>query len=46
MIVIQQLYRIKQFIFVSGFGGNVVRENVKSRAQWFVTNFDDLTKCL
>ncbi|XP_077254745.1 phosphoserine phosphatase [Temnothorax americanus] len=29
-----------------GFGGNVVRENVKSRAQWFVTNFDDLIKCL
>ncbi|KAG5309475.1 PREDICTED: phosphoserine phosphatase [Acromyrmex echinatior] len=29
-----------------GFGGNVIRENVKSRAQWFVTNFDDLAKCL
>ncbi|XP_024875909.1 phosphoserine phosphatase [Temnothorax curvispinosus] len=29
-----------------GFGGNVVRENVKSRAEWFVTNFDDLIKCL
>ncbi|XP_018357642.1 PREDICTED: phosphoserine phosphatase isoform X2 [Trachymyrmex cornetzi] len=29
-----------------GFGGNVIRENVKSRAQWFVTNFDDLVKCL
>ncbi|KAL6256536.1 hypothetical protein P5V15_012647 [Pogonomyrmex californicus] len=25
-----------------GFGGNVVRENVRLRAQWFVTNFDDL----
>ncbi|KAL0103554.1 hypothetical protein PUN28_017666 [Cardiocondyla obscurior] len=29
-----------------GFGGNVIRENVKSRAQWFVTNFDDLIKYL
>ncbi|XP_018342906.1 PREDICTED: phosphoserine phosphatase isoform X1 [Trachymyrmex septentrionalis] len=29
-----------------GFGGNVIRENVKSHAQWFVTNFDDLAKCL
>lgn len=29
-----------------GFGGNVIRENVRSRAQWFVTNFDDLANCL
>jgi len=37
---------INRFIFVLGFGGNVIRENVKSRAQWFITNFDDLAKCL
>nr|XP_012224723.1 PREDICTED: phosphoserine phosphatase isoform X2 [Linepithema humile] len=29
-----------------GFGGNVIRENVKSQAQWFVTNFNDLVKNL
>ncbi|XP_020295635.1 phosphoserine phosphatase isoform X2 [Pseudomyrmex gracilis] len=29
-----------------GFGGNVVRENVKSRAKWFVTNFHDLMRNL
>ncbi|EFN84626.1 phosphoserine phosphatase [Harpegnathos saltator] len=29
-----------------GFGGNVIRENVKSRAEWYVTNFNDLTKIL
>ncbi|XP_014486148.1 PREDICTED: phosphoserine phosphatase [Dinoponera quadriceps] len=29
-----------------GFGGNVIRENVKSRTQWYITNFNDLTKCL
>lgn len=29
-----------------GFGGNVIRESVKSRAQWFVMNFDDLRRSL
>ncbi|KAH0946281.1 hypothetical protein HN011_011866 [Eciton burchellii] len=27
-----------------GFGGNVIRESVRSRAQLFITNFNDLTK--
>ncbi|CAL1687597.1 unnamed protein product [Lasius platythorax] len=29
-----------------GFGGNVIRESVKARAQWFVMNFDDLRRSL
>lgn len=29
-----------------GFGGNVIRESVKSNAKWFVTNFDELTNNL
>lgn len=29
-----------------GFGGVAVREKVKAVADWFVTNFDDLTKVL
>lgn len=29
-----------------GFGGNIIRESVRSRAQWFVTNFDELTGSL
>ncbi|XP_032664883.1 phosphoserine phosphatase isoform X2 [Odontomachus brunneus] len=29
-----------------GFGGNVIRENVKLCSQWYVTNFNDLTKSL
>ncbi|XP_011260007.2 phosphoserine phosphatase isoform X2 [Camponotus floridanus] len=29
-----------------GFGGNVIRESVKSRSQWFVMNFDDLRRIL
>lgn len=39
-------YRYYRSIFITGFGGNAIRENVRSRAQWFVTNFDDLTKSL
>jgi len=39
-------YNYYRSIFLIGFGGNVIRENVKQRAQWFVTNFDDLAKCL
>ena len=27
-----------------GFGGNVVREKVKSQAPWFVTDFKELLK--
>ncbi|XP_072750118.1 phosphoserine phosphatase isoform X2 [Anoplolepis gracilipes] len=29
-----------------GFGGNVIRESVKSHAEWFVINFDDLRRSL
>ncbi|XP_015600682.1 phosphoserine phosphatase isoform X2 [Cephus cinctus] len=29
-----------------GFGGNIVRESVKSRAKWFVTDFNELAKAL
>ena len=29
-----------------GFGGNVVREGVKARAKWYVTDFDVLRKDL
>jgi len=37
---------ITDLFFFVGFGGNIIREHVKQRAQWFVTNFDDLAKCL
>lgn len=33
-------------IFIAGFGGNVVRENVKLHSEWFITNFDELINCL
>ncbi|XP_076622683.1 phosphoserine phosphatase [Colletes latitarsis] len=29
-----------------GYGGNVVRESVKLRAPWFITNFNELTNAL
>ncbi|CBK19509.1 Phosphoserine phosphatase [Caenorhabditis elegans] len=29
-----------------GFGGNVIREGVKARAKWYVTDFDVLRKDL
>lgn len=52
-IMIEIILQIKLFyyhyyrsIFITGFGGNVIRENVRLRAQWFVTNFDDLIKSL
>ncbi|XP_043248084.1 phosphoserine phosphatase [Colletes gigas] len=29
-----------------GYGGNIVRESVKLRAPWFITNFNELTNAL
>jgi len=31
---------------VIGFGGNVVRDVVKQQSDWFITNFDELTRLL
>jgi hypothetical protein len=30
----------------SGYGGNVIREEVKSKAKWFVTDFKELINAL
>ncbi|XP_034175298.1 phosphoserine phosphatase [Osmia lignaria lignaria] len=29
-----------------GYGGNVIRESVKSKSSWFITNFDELVNIL
>uniref|UniRef100_A0A1B6CZJ0 Phosphoserine phosphatase n=1 Tax=Clastoptera arizonana TaxID=38151 RepID=A0A1B6CZJ0_9HEMI len=29
-----------------GYGGNVIREEVKNKSQWFVTDFEELVECL
>jgi hypothetical protein len=29
-------------VFRLGYGGNVIREEVKSKAKWFVTDFKEL----
>lgn len=33
-------------IYITGFGGNVVREEVKKRASWYVTDFQELISFL
>jgi predicted TIM-barrel fold metal-dependent hydrolase len=33
-------------VSLSGYGGNVVREEVKSKAKWFVTDFKELINAL
>jgi len=37
----------KEIIFMcAGFGGNVVREEVKSRSEWYVESFQELIDAL
>jgi hypothetical protein len=40
------LYFLFCWVFVAGFGGNVVREEVKARAKWYVTDFQELIDAL
>lgn len=40
------VFTLFNIIFVTGYGGNVVRESVKSGAPWFVTDFKELINAL
>jgi hypothetical protein len=33
-------------VSLAGYGGNVIREEVKSRAKWYVTDFKELINAL
>lgn len=34
------------YLLLTGFGGNVIREEVKKRALWYVTDFQELITTL
>jgi hypothetical protein len=36
----------KSPLVLAGFGGNVVREEVRAKAKWFVTDFQELIDAL
>lgn len=44
---VQNKYTFNTYVYIyTGFGGNVIRESVKSHAEWFIMNFDDLRRTL
>lgn len=40
------IHSLITFLQLTGFGGNVVRESVKSHAPWFISDFKDLIAAL
>lgn len=42
----QQIYKIIYYYLFAGYGGNVIRESVKTKAEWYVTDFNELIQVL
>lgn len=41
-----EMRRFSNLCFFIGFGGNALREEVKKRAAWYVTDFQELIQAL